>query len=83
MVLTAETKEEAELKLSDWRQAMARRGMNINIATNRVMATGKNAGIVKSGRYPYAVCGKYVSQNSIFARSVVSGAITHALVCVV
>ena len=65
LALTAETKEEAEQKFFDWRQAMARRGMLVNVAKTNAMVTGKNAEVVRSGRHPCAVCGKGVGQNSI------------------
>ena len=65
LVLTAETKEEAEQKFLDWRQAMARRGMKVNVAKTKVMVTGKKAEVIRSGRDPCAVCGKGVGRNSI------------------
>ena len=33
LVLTAETKEEAEQKFFEWRQAMARRGLKVYVTT--------------------------------------------------
>ena len=60
LVLTAETKEEAEQKFLDWRQAMARRGMKVNVAKTKVMVTGKKAEVIRSGRDPCAVCRKVV-----------------------
>ena len=65
LVLTAETKEEAEQKFLDWREAIARRGMKVNVAKTKVLVTGKKAEVVRSGRYPCAVCGKGVGVNSI------------------
>ena len=65
LVLTAETREEAERKFLDWRRAMARRGMKVNVAKTKVMVTGKKAEVIRSGRYPCAVCGKGVGLNSI------------------
>ena len=48
--LTAEAKEEAEQKFLDGRQAMARRGMKVNMAKTKVMGTAKKAEVVRSGR---------------------------------
>ena len=39
--------------------------MKINVATTKVMVTGKKAEVVRSGRHPCAICGKGVGQNSI------------------
>ena len=44
---------------------MARRGMKVNVAKTKVMVNGKKAEVIRSGRYPCAVCGKSVGQNSI------------------
>ena len=59
-MLTAETREEAEQKFLDWRQAIATRGMEVNLVKTKVMVTGIKAEVVRSGRYPCAVCGKGV-----------------------
>ena len=83
LLLTAKTKEETEQKLLDWRQAMAKRELKVNVAGTKVMATGKNAEVVRSGRYScddmYVIRVQVRSQSC--ARSIVSGAITDALVC--
>ena len=65
LVLTAESKEEVERKFVDWKQAMARRGMKVNIGKSKIMVTGKRNEVIRSGRYPCGVCGRGVGQNSI------------------
>ena len=63
LVLTAESKEEVELKFVDWKQAMARRGMKVNIGKSKLMVTGMRNEVIISGRYPCGVCGRGVGQT--------------------
>ena len=45
---------------------MELKGLKVNIEKTKVMRSGKSGGeIVKTGRWPYAVCGKDVGANSI------------------
>ncbi|KAG0711131.1 hypothetical protein GWK47_021274 [Chionoecetes opilio] len=41
LVLTAETKEEVERRFIDWKQAMERRGLKVNMSKMKMMVTGK------------------------------------------
>ena len=45
---------------------MELKGLKVNIKKTKVMRSGKSGGeIVKTGRWPYVVCGKGVRTNSI------------------
>ena len=45
---------------------MELKGLKVNIEKTKVMRSGKSGGeIVKTGRWPCAVCGKGVGANSI------------------
>ena len=65
LVLTEEPQEEADHKFMKGRQAMAKRGIKVNVAKKKVMVTGKNAEDVSSSRYPCAVCCKGVGKKYI------------------
>ena len=66
LVLTAETKEEVERKFTDWKLAMERRGLKVNIGKTKIMVTGKEeVERMQSGRFPCGVCGAGVGANSI------------------
>ena len=65
LLLTAVTKGEAEQTFFDWRQAIAIRTIKVNVVKSNMMVTNKKAEVVRSGRYPCAVCGKGVGHNSI------------------
>ena len=66
LVLTAEAKEEVERRFIDWRQAMERRGLKVNMAKTKMMVTGKKIEEnIQVGRFPCGVCGNGVGVNSI------------------
>ena len=47
---------------------MELKGLKVNIEKTKVMRSGKSGGeIVKTGRWPCAVCGKGVRANSLIA----------------
>ena len=66
LVLTADTKEEVTEMFVKWRDAMARRGLKVNIEKTKVMVSGsKNNEQKPTGRYPCGVCKRGVGSNSI------------------
>lgn len=66
LVLTAETKEEVERKFINWKQAMERRGLKVNMIKMKMMITGKKIEQnIQVGRFPCGVCGSRVEVNSI------------------
>ena len=44
LTLTAETQEEVELMFGEWRQAMDRRGLKVNLEKTKMMVTGGGGG---------------------------------------
>ena len=45
---------------------MELKSLKVNIEKTKVMRSGKSGGeIVKTGRWPYVVCGKGIGANSI------------------
>ena len=69
LVLTAESREEVELKFLNWKHAIEIRGMKVNIGKTKMMVTGKKDEVVRSGRYPCGVCDRGVGQSSILCTS--------------
>ena len=66
LILVAQSKEELREKVLRWKECMELKGLKINIEKTKVMRSGKSGGeIVKTGRWPCAVCGKGVGANSI------------------
>ena len=66
LVLVAQSKEELREKVLRWKECMELKGLKVNIEKTKVMRSGKSGGeIVKTGRWPCAVCGKGVGANSI------------------
>ena len=66
LVLMAQSKEELREKVLQWKECMELKGLKLNIEKTKVMRSGKSGGeIVKTGRWPCAVCGKGVGANSI------------------
>ena len=66
LVLVAQSKEELREKVLRWKECMDLKGLKVNIEKTKVMRSGKSGGeIVKTGRWPCAVCGKGVGANSI------------------
>ena len=45
--------------------ALHRRGMKVNMSKTKIMVSGMKTEPVRSGRYPYGVCGKGVRENSV------------------
>ena len=66
LVLVAQSKEELREKVLQWKECMELKDLKVNIEKTKVMRSGKSGGeIVKTGRWPCAVCGKGVGANSI------------------
>ena len=66
LVLVAQSKEELREKVLRWKECMELNGLKVNIEKTKVMRSDKSGGeIVKTGRWPCAVCGKGVGANSI------------------
>ena len=66
LVLVAQSKEELREKVLRWKECMELKSLKVNIEKTKVMRSGKSGGeIVKTGRWPCAVCGKGVWANSI------------------
>ena len=67
LVLVAQSKEEFREKVLRWKECMELKGLKVNIGKTKVMRSVKSGGgeIVKTGRWPCAVCGKGVGANSI------------------
>ena len=64
--LVAQSKEELRERVLRWKECMELKGLKVNIEKTKVMRSGKSGGeIVKTGRWPCAVCGKGVWANSI------------------
>ena len=63
---TAETQEEVELMFGEWRRAVERRGLKVNLEKTKMMVTGGEVvDVVRVGRYPCGVCGHGVGANSV------------------
>ena len=65
LVLTADSKREVIDMFNNWRGALERRGLKVNISKTKLMVTGKRGEILRTGRYPCAVCCEGVGANSI------------------
>ena len=62
----AQSKEELREKILQWKECMELKGLKVNIEKTKVMRSGNSGGeIVKTGRWPCAVCGKGVGAKSI------------------
>ena len=46
LVLTAETQEEVELMFGEWRRAVERRGLKVNLEKTKMMVTGGEVGML-------------------------------------
>ena len=62
LALTAETREEVELMFGEWRRAVEKRGLKVNLEKTKMMVTGGEVGV---GRHPCGVCGRCVGANSV------------------
>ena len=65
LALTADTQEEVELMFGEWRWAVERRGLKVNLEKTKMMVTGGEVGDVRVERYPCGVCGRGVGANSV------------------
>ena len=64
--LTTETQEEVELMFGEWRRAVERRGLKVNLEKAKMMVTeGEVGDVVGVGRYPCGLCGRGVGANSV------------------
>ena len=66
LVITAETSEEASIRFNNWKKAMEKRGLKVNMEKTKVMVTGRQPNRrQEEGRYPCGCCGKNVGVNSV------------------
>ena len=66
LIITGETKEEVEEQLQNWKRALARRGLKINIGKTKILVSGKDGlSPIASGQYPCGVCAQGVGVNSV------------------
>ena len=66
LALTAETQEEVELMFGEWRRAVERRGLKVNLEKTKIMVTRREVGdVVRVGRYLCGVCGRGFGANSV------------------
>lgn len=65
LVLTARSKKEVVDKFIEWKGALEKRGLKVNIAKTKILVTGKKEEVQQCGRFPCGVCGKGVGVNSI------------------
>ena len=67
LVIIAESLEELEERYSAWKNGMECKGLRVNMAKTKVMASGTDEGpTFTSGRYPCGVCRKGVGVNSVY-----------------
>jgi len=65
LVLTAETKERVVGMFGEWKEAMLRRGLKVNIDKTKLLVSGKPLVTRReTGRYPCGVCGSGVGVNA-------------------
>ena len=65
-----ETQEEVELMFREWRRAVERRGLKVNMEKTKMMVTGGEVrDVVGVGRYLCGVCGHGVGANSVLCRA--------------
>ena len=66
LVIIAESMEELEVKLEQWKKGMEAKGLRVNMAKTKVMISGPELHTLKdSGKYPCAVCRTGVRSNAI------------------
>ena len=66
LVIIAESMEELEVKLEQWKKGMEAKGLRVNMAKTKVMINGPELHTLRdSGKYPCAVCRKGVRCNAI------------------
>ena len=69
LVLLAESMEELRKKLSNWRDAIEKKGMKVNISKTKCLVSGEGGVKEISKIDPCAVCSKRVKRNSILCSS--------------
>ena len=65
LALTAETQEEVESMFGEWRWAVERRGLKVNLEKTKMVTGGEVGDVVGVGRYSCGVCGRGVGANSV------------------
>ena len=66
LIITGESKEDVEQQLQNWKVALARRGLKINIGKTKILVSGKDGlTALPSGQYPCGVCAQGVGANSM------------------
>ena len=66
LIITGESREEVEQQLQNWKGALARRGLKINIGKTKILVSGKDGlAPLPSGQYPCGVCARGVGSNSV------------------
>jgi Reverse transcriptase (RNA-dependent DNA polymerase) len=70
LVLMAESEEQLLEKLRKWKISMEKKGLRVNMGKTKVMRCQVDARqVMKTGKYPCAVCLKGVGANSILCTS--------------
>jgi hypothetical protein len=65
LVIVAESIEELRTRFTNWKCALEKKGMKVNIGKTKVLVSGIKGSIVKSTIDQCAVCGTQVKRNSI------------------
>jgi len=66
LVLIAETEEDLNKRLNEWKDFMENRGMRVNMSKTKVMISEEWQKVMqKAVRWPCGVCGRGVGNNSI------------------
>ena len=66
-MIVAESLEELKVKLKLWKNGLERKGLKVNVGKTKIMCSAHDApkALIKSIKFPCAVCGKGVGANSI------------------
>ena len=65
LVLTAESEDEVKDMFLNWRIALERRGLKVNLGKTKLLVSGDKKENEETGRYPCSVCKKGVGSSSI------------------
>ena len=66
LIITGESKEDVEEQLQNWKRALERRGLKINVGKTKILVSGKDGlSAIPSGQYPCGVCAQGVGSNSV------------------
>jgi len=66
VVVIAETEDDLIKRLNEWNDNVENRGMRVNTNKTKVMITGERQKVMqKAVRWPFAVCGRGIGNNSI------------------